>query len=106
MPEAQDIDRIHKAEDAAEDRIRAAEDDAREIRMQTTVDIQKIMMDAETEGKKAAEKRLGENEAKRAARERKFQKTIERIIAQTQEISKEREAAAVQAAVEMIIGGE
>lgn len=106
MPEAQDINLIHKAEETAEDRIRAAEDSAREIRKQTEIDIKKIMKDSEAKGKKAAEARLDENEAKRAARERKFQKKVDRIIAQIQEASKDRKPAAVHAMVEMILGGE
>lgn len=106
MPESQGIDLIHEAEEAAEDRIRASEDSARDIRRQTEVEVKKIMKDAEAKGKKAAEKRLNENEDKRAARERKFQKRIDRIIAQIQEASKDREPAAIQAAVEMIVGGE
>jgi hypothetical protein len=106
MPEAQDINLIHKAEETAEDRIRAAEDSAREIRKQTEIDIKKIMKDSEAKGKKAAEARLDENEAKRAARERKYQKKVDRIIAQIQEASKDRKPAAVHAMVEMILGGE
>ncbi len=106
MPEAQDINLIHKAEETAEDRIRAAEDSAREIRKQTEIDIKKIMKDSEAKGKKAAEARLYENEAKRAARERRFQKKVDRIIAQIQEASKDRKPAAVHAVVEMMLGGE
>ena len=106
MPEAQDINLIHKAEETAEDRIRAAEDSAREIQKQTEIDIKKIMKDSEAKGKKAAEARLDENEAKRAARERKFQKKVDRIIAEIQEASKDRKPAAVHAMVEMILGGE
>lgn len=106
MPEAQDINLIHKAEETAEDRIRAAEDSAREIRKQTEIDIKKIMKDSEAKGKKAAEARLDENEAKRAARERKYQKKVDRIIAQIQEASKDRKPAAVHAVVEMMLGGE
>ncbi len=106
MPKAQDIDLIRKAEETAEDRIRAAEDNAREIRKQTEINIKKIMKDSEAKGKKAAEARLNENEAKRAARERKFQKKVDRIIAEIQEASKDRKPAAVHAMVEMILGGE
>ena len=106
MPEAQDIDLIRKAEETAEDRIRAAEDSARETRKQTEIDIKKIMKRTEAKGKKAAEVRLNENEAKRAARERKFQKKVDRIIAQIQETSKDRKPAAVHAVVEMLLGGE
>ncbi len=106
MPEAQDIDRIRKAENDAKDRIRAAEDSAREIRRQVEVDVMEILKDAETDGRKAAEKRINKNETKRVSKEREFLKKIDRIIAQTQESSREREAAAVKVAVEMIIGGE
>lgn len=106
MPEAQGIDLIREAEEAAEDRIHASEDSAREIRKQTETEVKKIMKDTEAKGKKAAEKRLNENEDKRAARERRFQKRIDKIIAQIQEASKDRKPAAVQAAVEMIVGGE
>ena len=106
MPESQGIDLIREAEEAAEDRIRASEDSAREIRKQTETEVKKIMENTEAKGTKAAEKRLNENEDKRAARERKFQKRIDRIIAQIQEASKDRKPAAVQAAVEMIVGGE
>lgn len=106
MPKAQDIDLIRKAEEAAEDRIRASEDSAREIRRQTEAEVKKVMKDTEVKGKKAAEKRFNENETKRAARERKFQKRIDRMIAQIQKASKDRKPAAVQAAVEMIVGGE
>jgi len=106
MPDAQDIDLIRKAEEAAEDRIRAAEDNARKIRKQTESDIKKIMKRTEIEGKKATEVQLNENEAKRAARERTFQKKVDRIIAQVQEASEDRKPVAVRAAVEMILGGE
>ena len=106
MPEAQDIDLIRKAEETAEDRIRAAEDSAREIRKQTEIDIKKIMKDSKAKGTKAAEVRLDENEAKRAARERKFQKKVDKIIAQMQEASKNRKPAAVHAVVEMMLGEE
>jgi len=106
MPKAQDIDLIRKAEETAEDRIRAAEDSAREIRKQTDINIKKTIKASEAKGKKAAEARLDENEAKRAARERKFQKKVDEIIARIQEASKDRKLVAVPAAVEMILGGE
>jgi len=106
MSKAQDIDLIRKAEETAEDKIRAAEDSAREIRKQTEIDIKKVMKDCEAKGKKAAEARLDENEAKRAARERKFQKKVDRIIAQIQEASEDRKPVAVRAAIEMILVGE
>ena len=106
MPEAQDIDLIRQAEETAEDRIRAAEDNAREIRKQTETNIKKTMKSSETKGKKAAEARLDENEAKRAAKERKFQKKVDKIIAQIQEASKDRKPVAVDATVEMMLGGE
>jgi len=106
MSKAQDIDLIRKAEETAEDRIRAAKDNAREIRKQTESAIKKIMKNSEAKGKKAADARLDENEAKRAARERKFQKNVDGIIARTQEASQDRKPVAVRAAVEMILGGE
>ncbi len=106
MPKAQDIDLIRKAEETAEDRIRAAEDNAREIRKQTESSIKKIMKNSDAKGKKAAEARLDENEEKRAARERKFQKKVDKIIAQMQEASIDRKPVAVRAVVEMILGGE
>jgi|LGVF01.2.fsa_nt_gb vacuolar-type H+-ATPase subunit H len=105
MPKAQDIDLIRKAEETAEERIRAAEDSAREIRKQTESSIKKIMKNSDAKGKKAAKARLDENEAKRAARERKFQKKVDKIIAQVQEVSKDRKPVAVRAVVEMILGG-
>ena len=106
MPKAQDIDLIRKAEEAAEDIIRAAEDSARETRKQAEIDIKKIMKRTEAEGKKVAEARLDENEAKRAARERRFQKKVDKIIAQIQEASNDRKPAAVNATVEMMLGGD
>lgn len=106
MSKAQDIDLIHEAEEAADDRIRAAEGSASEIRKQAEIDIKKIRKRIEAEGKKAVEVRLNENEAKRSARERKFQKKVDRIIAQMQEASKDRKSAAVHAVVEMMLGGE
>jgi len=106
MSKAQDIDLIRKAEETAEDRIHAAEDSAREIRKQTEINIKKIMKNSDAKGKKAAEARLDENEAKRAARERKFQKKVDKIIAQMQEASKDRKPVAVDATVEMMLGGE
>ena len=106
MPKAQDIDLICKAEETAEDRIRAAEDNAREIRKQTEINIKKIMKSSEAKGKKAAEARVDENELKRAARERKFRKKVDKIIAQIQEASKDRKPVAVRAAVELMLGGE
>jgi len=106
MSDAQDIDLIRKAEETAEDRIRDAEDSAREIRKQTEIDIKKIMKDSETKGRKAAKARLDENEAKRAGREREFQKKVDRIIAQIQKASEDRKPVAVRATVEMILGGE
>ena len=105
MPEAQDIDLIRKAEETAEDRIRAAEDNAREIRKQTESSIKRIMKNSDAKGKKAAEARLDENEAKRAAKERKFQKKVDKIIAQIQEASRDRMPAAVDAAVKMMLEG-
>ena len=106
MPEAQDIDLIRKAEETAEDRIRAAEDGAREIRKQTEIGIKRIMKNSDAKGKKAADARLDENEAKRAAKERKFQKKVDKIIAQIQEASRDRKPAAVEAAVKMMLEGE
>jgi len=106
MPEAQDIDLIRKAEETAEDRIRAAEDSAREIRKQTEIGIKRIMKNSDAKGKKAADARLDENEAKRAAKERKFQKKVDKIIAQIQEASRDRKPAAVEAAVKMMLEGE
>ena len=105
MPEAQDIDLIRKAEETAEDRIRAAEDGAREIRKQTEIGIKRIMKNSDAKGKKAADARLDENEAKRAAKERKFQKKVDKIIAQIQEVSRDRKPAAVDAAVKMMLEG-
>ncbi len=106
MSKVQYIDLIRKAEETAEDRIRAAEDSAREIRKQTKIAIEKIMKASEAKGKKAAKVRLDENETKRAARERKFQKKVDGIISQLQEASEDRKPVAVRAAVEMILGGE
>jgi len=106
MPEAQDIDLIRKAEETAEDRIRAAEDGAREIRKQTEIGIKRIMKNSDAKGKKAADARLDENEAKRAAKERKFQKKVDKIIAQIQDASRDRKPAAVEAAVKMMLEGE
>lgn len=106
MSEAQYIDLIRKAEETAEDRIRVAEDSAREIRKQTEINIKKTIKRSETKGKKAAEARLDENEAKRAAKERKFQKKVDKIIAQIQEASKDRKPDAVRAALELMLGGE
>ncbi|MGY5862618.1 MAG: hypothetical protein RTU09_09645 [Candidatus Thorarchaeota archaeon] len=106
MPEAQDIDLIRKAEETAEDRIRAAEDSAREIRKQTEIGIKRIMKNSDAKGKKAADARLDENEAKRAAKERKFQKKVDKIIAQIQDASRDRKPAAVEAAVKMMLEGE
>ncbi len=106
MPKAQDIDLIRTAEETAEDRIRAAEDNARAIRKQTEISIKKIMKSSEAKGKKAAEARVDENESKRAARERKFRKKVDKIIAQIQEASKDRKPVAVRMAVELMLGGE
>jgi hypothetical protein len=106
MHKAQDIDLIRKAEETAEDRIHAAEDNAREIRKQTEINIKKIMKSSEAKGKKAAEARVDENESKRAARERKFRKKVDKIIAQIQEASKDRKPVAVRMAVELMLGGE
>ena len=106
MPNTQDIDLIRTAEETAEDRIRAAEDSARAIRKQTEISIKKIMKNSEAKGKKAAEARLDENEAKRAVKERTFRKKVDKIIAQMQEASKDRKPVAVRAAVELMHGGE
>jgi vacuolar-type H+-ATPase subunit H len=102
----EDMDRIHEAETVAEKQIKAAEVRSREIKDSADLEAKKIIDQAEQDGKREAERLMQSIHGDKSKVESTIFQDTEKTISKLEASAQEKQKAAVEAVVRIILGEE